>query len=71
MTDHSDWLTWQREHTEALQALQEAQRRYHRVLSGHAFAAEDDAVMGRQKDALREVDQARVKLDRIRTRQPR
>ena len=71
MIDQPDWLHWQREHTDALQVLQEAQRRYHRVLSEHAFAAEDDAVMNRQKEALRAVDAARVQLDRIRARQPR
>ena len=71
MIDHPNWLHWQREHSDALQALQEAQRRYHRVLSGHAFAAQDDAAMDRQKHVLREVDLARVQLDGIRARQPR
>ena len=71
MAHHPDWLDWQRQHTDALQVLQEAQRRYHRVLSGHAFSAENDAVKDRQKEALRVVDDARVQLDEVRARQPR
>src|SRR5207245_7253985 len=32
------WLGWQKEHTAALEALQQAQRGYHRTIAGSAFA---------------------------------
>jgi hypothetical protein len=32
------WLDWQREHTAALDALQQAERAYHRTIAGSAFA---------------------------------
>ena len=33
------WLTWQHEHASALEALQEAERAYHRTIAGSAFAS--------------------------------
>lgn len=71
MTGPSDWLEWQREHTDALQALQEAQRMYHRVVSGSAFAGEAGASWDAQKASLQTIDAARVRLDEVRGRQPR
>src|SRR2546428_7176613 len=32
------WLEWQAEHAAALQALQQAERTYHRTIAGSAFA---------------------------------
>jgi hypothetical protein len=65
------WMDWQREHDDALRALQEAQRVYHRAVSGHAFAAAAGASSEATRDALRAVDRARVLLDDVRARQPR
>ena len=33
------WIDWQREHTAALEALQAAERAYHRTIAGSAFAS--------------------------------
>lgn len=71
MSAPADWLTWQREHAEALQSLQEAQRTYHRLASERAFAANDEAVSRETQQALRRVDTARRRLDEVRGRQPR
>ena len=70
MTADPNWLQWQHEHAEALRALQEAQRVYHRTVSGHAFAG-DGAANDATKEALRVLDHARVLLDEVRARQPR
>ena len=71
MSEHPEWIRWQREHSAALQVLQEAQRLYHRVRSDHAFGVEDEAAADKQKETLRLLDEARLHLDRIRARQPR
>jgi hypothetical protein len=66
------WLLWQSEHRRALEALQSAERRYHRTVAGGAFAdagGEPAAVQARQA-SLEEVDAARVLLDRVRARKP-
>jgi hypothetical protein len=34
------WLDWQREHAAALEALQQAERAYHRTIAGSAFESE-------------------------------
>jgi hypothetical protein len=62
------WLEWQSEHAAALDALQQAERNYHRIIAGSAFgAATDEAdAAGIRREALRLVDEARVKLDRLR-----
>lgn len=65
------WLEWQREHTEALQALQETQRLYYRAVSGNAFAADGVAADEATQDALPAMDEARSRLDEVRARQPR
>ena len=66
------WLVWQREHTAALEALQEAQRAYHRTIAGSAFASptEGPTAIELQKESLDVVEAARVRLDEIRARRP-
>jgi hypothetical protein len=66
------WVEWQREHTAALAALQEAQRAYHRSVGESAFAGSDTemSAMEMQKAALDALDAARVRLDGVRARQP-
>jgi hypothetical protein len=60
------WLEWQREHAEALGALQEAERHYHRTVTGQAFAGAQSSPA--RRDALSRVDAARVRLDQVRAR---
>ena len=66
------WLEWQREHSAALEALQEAQRAYHRTIAGSAFASpsEGPTAIELQKESLDIVEAARVRLDEIRNRRP-
>ena len=65
-------LDWQAEHAAALEALQQAERAYHRTIAGSAFASSADNVSAAesQKDALDAVEAARVQLDEIRARKP-
>ena len=77
MTDQRDdqrqWQAWQREHAEALAALQEAQHAYHRTIAGSAFASpiEGPSPMELQKESLDALEAARRRLDEVRARQPR
>ncbi|MEQ1870634.1 MAG: hypothetical protein ABL961_11480 [Vicinamibacterales bacterium] len=71
MSTAPNWLEWQQAHTDALIALQDAQRVYHRVVSGHAFSADEAGAASATKDALRAVDSARLLLNEVRARQPR
>jgi hypothetical protein len=66
------WLDWQREHAAALDALQQAERAYHRTIAGSAFAnpAEGPTPLELQKESLGAVEAARVRLDEIRARKP-
>lgn len=66
------WQEWQREHTAALEALQQAQRAYHRTIAGSAFASatEGPSATEIQKESLDAVEAARVRLDEIRARRP-
>ena len=66
------WLEWQAEHVVALEALQQAERAYHRTIAGSAFASptEGPAAIGIQKASLDAVGMARVRLDDIRARRP-
>ena len=66
------WLDWQREHTAALEALQQAEHAYHRTIAGSAFAnpSEGPTAIELQKEALEAVEAARVRLDEIRARRP-
>ena len=73
MNDKSErWRQWQREHAAALEALQEAQRAYHRTIAGSAFAsaAEGPSAAEIQKESLDAVEAARVRLDEVRARKP-
>jgi TRAP-type uncharacterized transport system substrate-binding protein len=64
------WLTWQHEHASALEALQEAERAYHRTIAGSAFASpiEGPTAIELQKEAFKRVEAARERLDEIRAR---
>ena len=66
------WLEWQKEHTAALDALQQAERAYHRTVSGSAFASptEGPTAVEIQRDALAAVEAARIRLDHIRAGKP-
>ena len=66
------WREWQREHAAALEALQEAQRAYHRTIAGSAFASptEGPSATEMQKESLDAVEAARIRLDEIRQRKP-
>lgn len=67
-----NWLAWQREHAEALAALQEAQRAYHRTVAGNAFAnpTVGSTPVDPQKESLSALEAARQRLDEVRGRQP-
>ena len=64
------WLEWQREHTAALEALQQAERAYRRTIAGSAFASptEGPTAIELQKESLAAVEAARVRLDQVRGR---
>jgi hypothetical protein len=68
-----EWLEWQSEHRAALDALQSAERSYHRTIAGSAFASpvEGPTAIELQKEALETVEAARVRLDEIRARKPK
>jgi len=67
-----EWLEWQREHSAALAALQEAQRAYHRVfveraLASHRQSAADEsqAEAGRSTATERSAADVQDKLDAV------
>ena len=66
------WLEWQAGHTAALEALQQAERAYHRTIAGSAFASptEGPSAIEMQKESLEAVEAARVRLDEVRARRP-
>jgi hypothetical protein len=66
------WLDWQRDHVAALEELQQAERTYHRTVSGSAFAnpTEGPTAVEIQRDALLAVEAARIRLDAVRARKP-
>ena len=68
----SGWLAWQSDHAAAIEALQIAQRAYHRTVAGSAFAnpVGDPAALELQKESLVAVEAARVRLDAVRARTP-
>jgi hypothetical protein len=68
----SQWLEWQHEHQKALEALQAAERAYHRAVAGSAFvnSAEASSASGLQKESLDVLEMARIKLDEVRNRKP-
>ncbi len=65
----SSWLEWQREHTTALEALQQAERAYHRAIAGEAFATQAGAGAA-TRESLELVERARARLDDVRARRP-
>lgn len=64
------WLKWQGDHEAALIALQAAERAYHRVVAEDAFGntAQGSARAGARREALEELERARVHLDEVRSR---
>ena len=64
------WLEWQSEHAAALEALQEAERAYHRTIAGSAFASltEGPTPEEMQRESLAQLEGARIRLDEIRAR---
>jgi hypothetical protein len=68
------WTEWQREHEEALAALQAAQHAYHRTVAQGAFAAADGPSIAEnaemQQETLETLEAARVRLDEVRARKP-
>ena len=65
------WLEGQHEHTQALEALQQAERAYHRALADAAFAVSADSqAPGGSKASLAVVDAIRAQLDDVRVRRP-
>ena len=56
----------------ALDALQTAERAYHRTVAGSAFASpsEGPTAMELQKESLDAVEAARIRLDEVRSRKP-
>jgi hypothetical protein len=68
----SAWLTWQHEHAAALDALQQAERAYHRTIAGSAFAnpTEGPTPIELQRESLEAVEAARLRLDEVRARRP-
>ena len=66
------WLDWQSDHAAALDALQQAERAYHRAVSGSAFTSptEGPTAVEIQRDALAAVERARITLDGVRDRKP-
>ena len=66
------WLSWQAEHADALEALQRAERAYHRTIAGSAFASptEGPSATEMQKESLDALETARNRLDEVRGRRP-
>jgi hypothetical protein len=68
----AQWLDWQHEHAAALEALQQAERGYHRTIAGSAFAnpTEGPTPIELQQEALHAVEAARLRLDEVRAKKP-
>jgi hypothetical protein len=68
----SRWLEWQNEHAAALEALQFAERAYHRTIAGSAFVSdvEGPTAVELQQESLDALEAARVRLDEVRARRP-
>jgi len=66
------WLEWQSDHAAALEALQEAERAYHRARASHMLASDTDRSSAGQErtECLERVALARERLDDIRSRRP-
>jgi hypothetical protein len=72
LTRLTSWLEWHGEHAAALDALQQAERAYHRTIAGSAFASptEGPTPFELQQESLNAVEAARVRLDEVRARKP-
>ena len=66
------WLDWQYEHAAALEALEQAERAYHRMIAGSVFVnpTEGPTAIELQKESLKLVEAARIRLDELRARKP-
>jgi hypothetical protein len=67
-----EWLTWQHQHESALEALQFAERTYHKLLAASAFVSpgEGGTSLEAKRESLDAVEQARRDLDEVRARRP-
>jgi len=65
-----DWLQWHHEHLSALEALREAERAYHRAVTGSAFSGREGDGQDAERGSLERLDRARSALDAVRRRQP-
>lgn len=67
-----DWLDWQQQHSVALEALQQAERSYHRTIAASAFAGpvEGGGSIEMQQESLDALEAARERLDAVRSRRP-
>ena len=64
------WLGWQRDHEDALAALQTAEQTYHRAIAGSGFASGLAEATEVQQEALQRIEEARLRLEEIRQNQP-
>ena len=65
------WLDWQGAHAAAIEALQLAERAYHRTIAGEAFVKPAaPAAVELQKASLDAIEEARIRLDAVRARRP-
>ena len=66
----SRWLQWQAEHAQGLEALQQAERVYHRAMADAAFSQTPEAAAEERRTALDAMNAARTHLDETRLRRP-
>jgi hypothetical protein len=66
------WLTWQHEHSKALEALQSKERAYHRALADDAFGnlSAGSSASDLRRQSLAEIEAACAHLDEVRARRP-
>jgi hypothetical protein len=64
------WLEWQRDHEDALGALQAAQQAYHRAIAGSAFSSGLAEATELQHEGLQRIEEARLRLEEVRQAQP-
>ena len=73
MTDdaRAKWVGWQHAHQQALEALQEAEAAYHRLMAEQAFGrGDDEPARARRIETIARLDDLRVRLDEIREQRP-
>jgi hypothetical protein len=66
------WIEWQHDHAAVLEALQQAERGYHRAIAGSAFVGPIDGpgATELQQEVLDLLKAARRRLDEVRGREP-